>query len=99
MSLNEISGRTQLSRGTVRRFARADDPCQLDRGPRSLRGSQLDAHRAFLAEQWRAGSINAADLLRQLGARGCHASGSLLRQYVRPWRAIPAQVNPLSATL
>jgi len=89
VSLNEISRRTRLSRGTVRRFARADDPSRLNRGPRPLRGSNLDVHHEFLSLQWQAGNTNAADLLRQLRARGYHGSGSLLRQYVRPWRTAP----------
>jgi transposase len=89
LSLKQISRRTGLARGTVRRFARAGEPAQLDRGARPARGSRLDAHRAFLAEQWRAGNTNAADLLRQLRSRGYRGSGSLLRQYVRPWRTAP----------
>jgi DNA-binding transcriptional MerR regulator len=90
LSLKEI---TQLARGTVRRFARADEPAQLDRGRRPLRGSSLDAHRAFLVEQWRAGNTNAADLLRQLRARGYRGSDSHLRQDVRPWRTIPPDAD------
>jgi len=88
LSLNEISRRTKLSRGTVRRFARAEDPSQLDRGPRPLRGSSLDTHRAFLAQQWQAGNTNAADLLRQLRERGYRGSETLVRQYVHPWRTV-----------
>jgi hypothetical protein len=98
LSLKEISRRTGLARGTVRRFARVGEPAQLDRGQRPLPGSGLDAHRAFLVQQWRAGNTNAADLLRQLRTRGYRGSDSLLRQYVRPWRAAPPDPHAVAST-
>jgi transposase len=98
VSLKQISRRTGLARGTVHRFARASQPADLDHGSRPSHGSSLDAHRTFLADQWRAGNTNAADLLRQLHARGYRGSGSHLRQYVRPWRTAPPDPQPGTVT-
>ena len=89
VSLKEICRRTGLSRGSVRRLARAGAPDDLVPGPRPTPGRALDAHRDFLAGQWAAGNTNAADLLRQLRDRGYTGSGSGLRQYLHPWRSQP----------
>jgi hypothetical protein len=99
VSLKEICRRTGLSRGSVRRLARAGAADELVPGPRPSPGRALDAHRDFLAEQWATGNTNAADLLRQLRERGYTGSSSGLRQYLHPWRSQPPRTAAHQQTL
>lgn len=100
LTTGEIARRTGLSRNTVRRYARAQHPSDLERGPRSGRGQVLDAHRDFLREQWEAGITNAARLFALLLQRGYQGSATRVREYVHPWRtctppaSCPARPGP-----
>ena len=87
LSLNEISRRTKLSRGTVRRFARAEAIAARP-WPSAAAWKQPRYPPRLPGPAVAGGNTNAADLLRQLRARGYRGSETLLRQYVHPWRTV-----------
>ncbi len=88
-SLRAVMQATGLTRATVRRFARAADPAELDHGRRISRGQALDAYRPFIAQQWADGITNAAVMLQLLHQRGYTGSSSSVRTYLRPFRNHP----------
>jgi transposase len=95
-------GRTQaqvtrelgLSRGTVRRFARAASPEELLVNDGTGRqASILDEHAAYLRERWSSGCTNAAQLWAELRDRGYPGGQTYVRQYLARYRgtaAVPA---------
>ena len=96
-------GRTQaqvirelgLSRGTVRRFARAASPEELLVNDGTGRqASILDEHAAYLRERWNAGCTNAAQLWAELRDRGYPGGQSYVRQYLGRFRGTAAAPEP-----
>jgi Transposase len=88
-------GRTQaqitldlgLSRGTVRRFARAAGPEELMVNDGTGRQpSILDEHAAYLRERWNSGCTNAAQLWQELRDRGYPGGPTYVRQYLARYR-------------
>jgi transposase len=76
-----------LSRGTVRRFARAANVQDLLPGPRRRnQPSILQPFEEHLRRRWDDGVTNAADLLAEIRLLGYHGGSTVLREYVRPWR-------------
>ena len=76
-----------LSRGTVRRFARADSPEELLVNDGTGRqASILDEHAAYLRERWNSGCTNAAQLWAELRDRGYPGGPTYVRQYLARFR-------------
>jgi transposase len=86
-TLREICRKLNLSRGTVRRFARAEDVEELLRGQRhSSRISALDPFVEHLRQRWADGVTNASALWKEIRAFGYTGASTKVRSYVRPWR-------------
>jgi len=99
-------GRTQaqvtrelgLSRGTVRRFARAASPEELLVNDGTGRqASILDEHAAYLRERWNSGCTNAAQLWAELRERGYPGGPTYVRQYLARFRGTSAVPRPKPA--
>ena len=87
LSLSAIARRVGQTRATVRKYLRAAS-CPV----RSARPTGLPAlgrHEAYLRERWAAGCDNAAQLWRELRARGFAGSAGAVRRYLGAWRAAP----------
>ncbi len=73
-----------MHRRTVRQFLRATEfP---ERAPPRRRPSQHTPFHDYLRERWEQGCHNAAQLYREVLAKGFPGSASALRQYLRAWR-------------
>jgi len=84
LSLSAIGRRLGLTRVTVRKYLRAGS-CPV----RSARRTHLPAlgqHEAYLRERWAGGCDNAAQLWRELRARGFPGSAGAVRRYLGAWR-------------
>jgi transposase len=99
-------GRTQaqiirdlgLSRGTVRRFARAQSPEELLVNDGTGRQTSiLDEHAAYLRERWNSGCTNAAQLWAELRDRGYPGGPTYVRQYLARFRGSAAAPQPKPA--
>jgi hypothetical protein len=87
VGINAICRRLGLSRGTVRRFARADTVEELlTRNGTGRRPSLLDEFKPYLHERWNAGCTNAAILLAEITARGYRGGSTLVRHYLHQFR-------------
>lgn len=87
LSLSAISRRVGLTRVTVRKYLRADTYPARSTRPTHL--PALGQHEAYLRERWTAGCENAAQLWRELRARGFPGSAGAVRRYVGAWRPPP----------
>lgn len=74
-----------LSRNTVRRYLEAG--AFPEQRMRPKRRSLLDPYLPYLRERWDAGCQNAAQLARELQARGYRGSPTTLRALISGWRA------------
>jgi transposase len=84
-----------LSRGTVRRFARAASPEELLVNDGTGRqASILDEHAAYLRERWNSGCTNAAQLWAELHDRGYPGGPTYVRQYLARFRGNAAAPQP-----
>jgi transposase len=92
-NLAQICRELGLSRGTVRRFARAADPGELT-GPRASRPSQLDKHRDYLHQRFGEDCTNATVLFTELRNRGYRGSYGTVKRYVRPFRTLGTAPPP-----
>lgn len=89
-----ISRALNLDHKTVLRYARAATAEDLlTVMPR--RGSDLDAHTAYLAQRWQEGCTNAARLAQELRDRGYRGSDRSVRRLLCTWRA---DATPPAAT-
>jgi transposase len=79
-SIRQIAKETGLSRNAVRRCLRSDQ-CP-DWRPGQARRSRLDGFCAWIDEQINAGRDNAAELHRELTARGYQGSADSVRRFV-----------------
>ena len=79
----------------MRRWLRAGRCPERAPHPRQLH--DLAPHAAYLRARWAAGSRNAAQLWRELRARGFAGSAATVRRYLQPWRADPRPHRPAAA--
>lgn len=88
VSLRSIATQLRLSRGTVRRFARATEPEQLlvhnDTGYST---SILEEYKPYLHHRWDQGCRNATHLYAELTARGYTGGATIVRDYIRQLRS------------
>jgi transposase len=86
-SVSSIAAELGLSRNTVRRFARAADPEELLAcDGTGHRASILQDYEPYLRERWNSGCTNAAQLWREIRARGYPGSCRGVRGYLAPFR-------------
>jgi transposase len=90
-NISQIAREVGGGRKTVRRQLATrvppSAPYAITPRPAGLRSPTLQPFVPYLQERWQAGCQNARLLHRELVARGCTASYSLLQQAVRGWRA------------
>ncbi|MQY41000.1 ISL3 family transposase ISFsp1 [Streptomyces sp. RB17] len=82
VSLRGIARQLQLSRGTVRRLARAATPDELLVGRWTNLPSILDDHKPYLHQRWAEGCTNATRLFHELKERGYEGGTTVVRRYV-----------------
>jgi transposase len=86
-SVSAVAAELGLSRNTVRRFARAADPEELlARDGTGRRTSILQDYEPYLRERWNSGCTNAAQLWREIRARGYPGSCRGVRDYLTRFR-------------
>ncbi|UVS79426.1 Transposase [Actinokineospora sp. UTMC 2448] len=97
--LRGIATKLRLSRGTVRRFARAETAEQLlvNNGT-GYRTSMLEPHKPYLHMRWEAGATNATHLHAELTARGYTGGFTIVRDYIHRLRNTPGHVRPPAPT-
>jgi transposase len=89
MSLRKIGEELGLARNTVRKYFRQAPEPPLPT-PRPLRASQLDPYEDYLLERWSQGGCNAAQLYREISARGYPGCATMVRTYVAYLRSTTA---------
>ena len=91
----QVTRELGLSRGTVRRFARAASPEELLVNDNTGRqASILDEHAAYLRERWNSGCTNAARLWAELRDLGYPGGQTYVRQYPARFRGTAALPAP-----
>jgi transposase len=95
VSLRTIATQLHLSRGTVRKYARASAAPVPQ--PRANRVSVLDPYKAYLVERWNAGCHVGAELLREIEAQGYRGGRSIVMDFVAAIRKQQG-VAPLKRT-
>jgi transposase-like protein len=101
LTIREICRQLELSRGTVRRFARADQVEDLLTGRRhSDRASDLAPFTEHLHHRWADGVTDAATLHAEIRALGYRGAASTVRAYLRPLRngGLPRSLRPTALT-
>src|SRR6266516_2869329 len=93
MSLRKIGEELGLARNTVRKYFRQPPDPPLPT-PRPLRASQLDAYEDYLLARWSQGARNAAQLYREISARGYRGAATMVRAYVGHLRTTTANGSP-----
>ena len=97
-SMLGIATQLGMSRHTVRRFLRAG--AFPERAAPRPRPHQRDAWIGYLRQRWDEGCHNAAQLFREIKARGFGGCQAALRPYLRRWRSLPAaQRGPTGAAI
>jgi transposase len=82
--LREISRRLKLSRGTVRRFVRAESfP---ERSKPAKKASLLDPYKLYLLKRWQEGCWNGTQLYAEIKQGGYTGAASLLRRFITELR-------------
>jgi transposase len=81
MSLRKIGEELGLARNTVRKYFRQPPEPPLPT-PRPLRASQLDPYEDYLLQRWSQGERNAAQLYREITARGYRGAATMVRAYI-----------------
>ncbi len=85
MSIREIARTVGHSRNTVRKWLRAKTVKSSK--PRSSRPSKLDPFKPYLRRRMGEGVFNANKLLREIKRQGYPGGRSILKDYVKPFRA------------
>jgi transposase len=93
MSLRKIGEELGLARNTVRTYFRQAPEPPLPT-PRPLRASQLDPFEDYLLQRWSQGERNAAQLYREISARGYRGCATMVRTYVAYLRSTTANGAP-----
>jgi transposase len=87
-----------LSRNTVRRFARAASPEELlVNDGTGKQASILDEHADYLRTRWNTGATNAAQLWAELRERGYPGGPTYVRQYLARFRGTTIAPEPKPA--
>jgi transposase len=87
MGIRRICRMLNMSKGTVKRFARCEQfperatPCS-----RSGPAPHIDAYLPYLKQRWQEGCDNTAQLFAQIKAKGFTGSLYMVGRQVRPWR-------------
>src|SRR5438876_1952370 len=89
MSLRKIGEELGLARNTVRKYFRQPPEAPLPT-PRPLRASQLDPYEDYLLERWGQGERNAAQMYREISARGYRGAATMVRAYIAHLRSTTA---------
>ncbi len=99
-SLREISRRLKISRGTVRRFVRAESFPEQSKRPK--KASLLDPYKPYVLKRWQEGCWNGTQLYAEIKQGGYVGSAPLLRRFLTGLRkkqpvagraAVPTQQN------
>src|SRR6266567_3836195 len=93
MSLRKIGEELGLARNTVRKYFRQPPEPPLPT-PRPLRASQLDPYKEYLLQRWSQGERNAAQLYREINARGYRGAATMVRAYIGHLRTTTADGSP-----
>jgi transposase len=94
-AIREICRQLGLARGTVRRFARADTVEELlTHNGTGRRTSILEPFTPYLHQRWNEGCTNAAVLFVEITARGYRGGQTLVRHYLRQFRATASIPRP-----
>jgi transposase len=98
--LRAIARHLGWGRHTVQRYARAVTWQELVDGKwRQPRPSKLDPFKPYLQQRWEQGCRNAAQLYREVGARGFAGSYALVRSYLDAYRVRPDPAAPPPPTV
>lgn len=93
LSVRAVARRLELSRNTVRRYARAGTWEELATGRWQNLPSILDPYKPYLHQRWREGHTDASKLHAELRERGFTGSYSVVRDYLRRFRRAPADTT------
>jgi len=93
MSLRKIGEELGIARNTVRKYFRQPPEPPLPT-PRPLRASQLDPYEEYLLERWSQGERNAAQVYREINARGYRGAATMVRAYISHLRTSTADGSP-----
>ncbi|MCE7003287.1 helix-turn-helix domain-containing protein [Kibdelosporangium philippinense] len=94
-AIREICRRLGLSRGTVRRFARAEGVEELlTRNGTGRRTSVLEPFAPYLHQRWNEGCTNATALFAEITVRGYRGGQTLVRQYLSQFRTTSCAPQP-----
>lgn len=86
-SIRAIGAQLGLSRGTVRRFARATTVEELlTRNGTGRRPSLLEEFKPYLHQRFNEGCTNSTELFAEIKARGYRGGQKIVRQYLHPFR-------------
>ncbi|MFJ7099283.1 ISL3 family transposase [Streptomyces mirabilis] len=94
LTVRAVARRLELSRNTVRRYARAVTWEELATGRWQNLPSTLDPYKPYLHQRWHEGHTNGAQLHAELQERGFTGSYSVVRDYLRRFRRTPADRPP-----
>ena len=98
--LRAIARHLGWGRHTVQRYARAVTWQELVDGKwRQPHPSKLDPFKPYLQQRWEQGCRNAAQLYREVGARGFAGSYALVRSYLDAYRVRPDPAVPPPPTV
>jgi transposase len=89
MGIREIAKQMGCSRNTVRRYLRDEEAQRY--GPRAVRGTKLDAHKAYLLERIEAARprwIPAVVLWREIRERGYEGGLTQLKVYLQAYKRV-----------
>jgi len=100
-TIKQIARELDLSRNTVRRFARAADPdILLVHNGTGKRTKDLQDYDAYLRQRWSQGCTNARRLHQELRELGYRGAVTTVRQHLQPWRTgQPAPHDPRPPTV
>lgn len=96
LSLHQIAREMDLSRNTVRKYARRPVPMSTaapEPTPRPRRASKLDPHEEYLVKRWKQGCSNAALLYAEIREQGYAGGRTIVKDYVSYLRRYPGQAQ------
>lgn len=94
-SIRRIAKELGISRNTVRRHLRSDEPPRY--GPRKRRPSKLDPYKDYLVRRLEeTPELTATVLLREIRAQGYEGQITILKDFVRPIRAERRRLRELT---